>query len=169
MAATNKRLLISESRGDSNRCTPCREKPNQHDTYTSHTSPRTPNIRFLRSILVHGNLSRVINKVGRMHWSWEKVLPTPPLSPIEWSMGPAPVYLPTQPLKQSLKPSTCRQQTTRLTGPISPACDRYVHYFLTCTNPSVLNWHRRGLPHRKPQNSHSTLPTLLFWGFHWSL
>jgi hypothetical protein len=35
MAATNKRLLIFESRGDLNRCTPCREKPNQHDTYAS--------------------------------------------------------------------------------------------------------------------------------------
>jgi hypothetical protein len=32
MTATNKRLLISESRGDSNRCTPCRGKPDQHTT-----------------------------------------------------------------------------------------------------------------------------------------
>jgi hypothetical protein len=38
---TNKRLLISESRDDSNRCTPCRGKLNQHDTYASHASPRT--------------------------------------------------------------------------------------------------------------------------------
>jgi hypothetical protein len=30
--ATNKRLLISESRGDSNRCTPCRGKHDQHAT-----------------------------------------------------------------------------------------------------------------------------------------
>jgi hypothetical protein len=41
MTATNKRLLISESRDDSNRFTPCRGKPDQHDTYASHTSPRT--------------------------------------------------------------------------------------------------------------------------------
>jgi hypothetical protein len=33
-------------------------------------------------------------------------------------------------------------------GPISPACDRYVQYLLTGTNPSVYNQHRRGLPHR---------------------
>jgi hypothetical protein len=32
--------------------------------------------------------------------SQEKVLPTPPLSPAEWPVGPAPVSLPTQPLKQ---------------------------------------------------------------------
>jgi hypothetical protein len=35
-----------------------------------------------------------------------------------------------------------------LTGPISPACDRYVQYLLTGINPLVLNRHRRGLPHR---------------------
>jgi hypothetical protein len=33
--ATNKRLLISESRGDSNWCTPYRGKPDQHVTYAS--------------------------------------------------------------------------------------------------------------------------------------
>jgi hypothetical protein len=36
----------------------------------------------------------------------------------------------------------------QLTGPITPACDRYVQYLLVGTNPSVLNRHRRGLPHR---------------------
>jgi hypothetical protein len=41
MAVTNKRLLISESHGDSNQCTPNRRKFNQHDTYASHTTPRT--------------------------------------------------------------------------------------------------------------------------------
>jgi hypothetical protein len=57
MAAMNKWLHISESRGDSNRCTPYRGKPDQHDMYASHASPRTPGIRFLRAIPVHGNLS----------------------------------------------------------------------------------------------------------------
>jgi hypothetical protein len=66
----------------------------------------------------------------------------------------------------ALKPSTCRRQTIRFTGPISLACDQYVQYLLTGTNPSVLNRHRRGLPHRKPQNSHSALPALPFRGFH---
>jgi hypothetical protein len=66
----------------------------------------------------------------------------------------------------ALKPNICWQQATRFTRPISPACDRYVQYLLTGINPLVLNRHRRGLPHRKPQNSHSTLPALPFWGFH---
>jgi hypothetical protein len=67
-----------------------------------------------------------------------------------------------------LKPSTCGWPATRLTGPISPTCDRYVQYLLTGTNPSVLNRHRRGLPHRKHRNSHITLPALPYRGFRWS-
>jgi hypothetical protein len=58
MAAMNKRLLISESHGDLNRCTSCMEKPNQHDMYASHASPRTPDVCFLRAVHVHGNHSR---------------------------------------------------------------------------------------------------------------
>jgi hypothetical protein len=55
--ATNKRLLMFESDGDSNRCTPCRGKPNQHATYASHSSPRMPGIRFLWAVPVRDNLS----------------------------------------------------------------------------------------------------------------
>jgi hypothetical protein len=36
------------------------------------------------------------------------------------------------------------EQATRLTGPISPACNQYVQYLLTGVNPSVLNRHRWG-------------------------
>jgi hypothetical protein len=43
------------------------------------------------------------------------------------------------------KTSFCWQPTTRLTRPITLACDRYVQYLLTGVNPSVLNQHRRGL------------------------
>jgi hypothetical protein len=57
MTVTNKRLLISKSRGDSNRCTPCRGKPNQRVTYASHFSLRTSGVRFLRAVPVCGNLS----------------------------------------------------------------------------------------------------------------
>jgi hypothetical protein len=42
------------------------------------------------------------------------------------------------------KTSFCWQPATRLTGLISPSCDRYVQYLLVGANPSVLNWHRRG-------------------------
>jgi hypothetical protein len=68
----------------------------------------------------------------------------------------------------ALKLNICQQQATRFTGPISPACNRYVQYLPMGTNHSVLNRHRQGLPHRKPWNSCITLPALPFWGFHWS-
>jgi hypothetical protein len=74
--ATNKRLLIFESHNDSNRCTPCSGKPDQHDTYDSHTSPCTPGVRFMQAVSVRGNLSRVINRVGQSRCSREKGLPT---------------------------------------------------------------------------------------------
>jgi hypothetical protein len=100
MTATNKRLLILESHGDSNRRTPYRGKPDQNDTYASHASPRTLGVRFLRAVPVRGNLSHRPNRVGQIHCSREKVLPTLPPNPAEWSAGPAPVSPPTQPLNQ---------------------------------------------------------------------
>jgi hypothetical protein len=57
MTATNKRLLISESHDDSNRCTPCRGKPDQRATYASQSNPRTPDVRFWRAVPVRDNLS----------------------------------------------------------------------------------------------------------------
>jgi hypothetical protein len=57
MTVINKRLLISESCNDSNRCKPCRGKHDEHTTYASHFSPRTPDVRFLRAVPVHDNLS----------------------------------------------------------------------------------------------------------------
>jgi hypothetical protein len=57
MAAMNKWLLISESHGDSNQCTPYRGKLDQHDTYASYVSLRTPDVRFLWAVPVRGNLS----------------------------------------------------------------------------------------------------------------
>jgi hypothetical protein len=59
---TNKRLLISKSRDDSNRYTLCREKPDTHDMYAFHDSPRTQHVSFLRVAHVCGKLSLAINK-----------------------------------------------------------------------------------------------------------
>jgi hypothetical protein len=73
---TKKRLLISKSRGDSNRCIPCRGKSNQHDTYTSHAGPRMLVIHFLRAVPVCGNLPRVIDRIGQSYCSQQKGLPT---------------------------------------------------------------------------------------------
>jgi hypothetical protein len=99
MEATNKRLLISESHGDSNRCTPYRGKPDQHDTYASNATPRTPGVRFLWAVPVRGNFHESSTTLDGYYCSRKKVFPTPPLSPTEWSAGPALVSLPTQPMK----------------------------------------------------------------------
>jgi hypothetical protein len=62
MTATNKRLLIFESRGDSNWCTPCREKLEQHVMYASHSSPRMTKVCFLWAVPVRDNLSMATTK-----------------------------------------------------------------------------------------------------------
>jgi hypothetical protein len=145
MTAKNKRLLISESHDDSNRCTPCRGKPDQHTT------------RFLCSVcMVYDHCSScgphiatfhaVINRFEQIHCTREEGLPTQSIARrlsdpwvrthllshnSQWSGGE--------------KSSFCWQPTTRLTGPISPACDRYVQYLLTGANRTDLNRHWWGL------------------------
>jgi hypothetical protein len=133
----NKRLLIFESHGDSNHCTPCRRKPNQYDTYASHTSLRT-----WQSFTSH-----------RQSWTKSLLLRKRAFDTIHSTLAnrstsPYPVSLLSQPMKQCRKPNNCRQQSIRLIGLISPTCDRYVQYLLTGINPLVLNRHRRGLPHK---------------------
>jgi hypothetical protein len=77
------RLLISESCGDSNRCTPYRGKANTHDMYASCASPCMSYIRFLRAVHVRGNLSQVIISVGRTLLLPRKRAPDTTLSPAE--------------------------------------------------------------------------------------
>jgi hypothetical protein len=76
MAVTNKQLLISESRGDSNRCTPCRGKLNQHDTYASHASPHTSGVCFCGQSPYVVTFHTVINRLEQIHCPREEGLPT---------------------------------------------------------------------------------------------
>jgi hypothetical protein len=94
MAATNKRLLISESYDDLNRCTPCRGKLDQHDTYAFHASPRTPGIRFLRADPVRDNLLRVIDRVGRILLLPRKIAPDSTSQPGWVACGTRPSFSP---------------------------------------------------------------------------
>jgi hypothetical protein len=146
MTVTNKRLLISESHGDSNKCIPCRGKPNQHATHfpcsvrvwskTMRIS-RGPHIATFRT---------VVNRFERVHCPREEGLLTQ--STARRLTDP---WVRTQLLSHNSqwssgkKSSFCWRMTTSLTGPISPACDRYVQYLLAGANPSVLNRHRWGL------------------------
>jgi hypothetical protein len=146
MTTTNKRLLISESCGNSNRWKPCRWKPDQHAT------------RFSRSIRIWSNTTRisrgphisifrtVVNRFERVNCPREEGLPTQSTARrltdprvctqllshnSQWSSGE--------------KSSFCWHPTTRLIGLISLACNQYVQYLLAGANPSVLNRHRRRL------------------------
>jgi hypothetical protein len=83
--------------------------------------------------------------LDRSHYSWEEGLLTQ--STARRLTDP---WVHTQLLSRASqwsrgrKPISCRRPTNWSTGPISPACDQYIQYLLTGTNPSVLNWHRRG-------------------------
>jgi hypothetical protein len=83
------------------------------------------------------------------------------------SVGLYSASLPQQQWGGGEKTSLCWQSATRLTGPITPACDRYVQYLLTRANSSVLNRHRRsnnlegaGFPHTTLQPSLLTVSPL---------
>ncbi len=83
-------VLISESHGDSNWCTPYRGKHDQHDTYAS--CGRSPYV-----VTFH----EASTDLDRSHCSQEKrALDTIYSTPADRSAGPYPVSLPNQPLKQ---------------------------------------------------------------------
>jgi hypothetical protein len=146
MTTTNKWLLISESHSDSNRCTPCRGKPDQHATcFPCSVCVWSKTIRISRGPHIE-NLREVINRVEQGHCSREKGLPTQ--STARRLTDP---WVHTQFLSRTNQWSSrgkvkhLLMAATRLTGPISPACDRYVQYLLVGANPWVFNRHRRGL------------------------
>jgi hypothetical protein len=104
----------------------CREKPNQHATCLSRSvRVWSQNIRSLRGqciVTFHG----AINRFVRIHCPREEGLSTQFLSHnSQWGSGE--------------RTSFDWQPSTRLIGPITPACDRYIQYLLTGPNPSVLN------------------------------
>jgi hypothetical protein len=161
MTVTNKWLLISESRGGSNWCTPCRGKPDQHAT-------RFPRSVRVWSKIIHisrgphkATICKTSTNLDISHCSREKGLPTQSIAC--WLTDPR---VHTQFLSQAnqwsrwRKSSSCRRPPTRLTGSISPTCDRYVQYLLTGANPSVLNWHRQGATTLEVPTYHIPLPDL---------
>jgi hypothetical protein len=76
MTVTNKRLLISESYGDSNRYTPCRGKPDQHATCFS-LSVRVWSTTIHISHGPHiATFHTVINRFEQIHYTPEEGLPT---------------------------------------------------------------------------------------------
>jgi hypothetical protein len=119
------------------------------DQYTTHI-PRLVREWSHTIRISHGQciatFHEVINRFVQIHCPWEEGLLTQ--STARQSSDPR---VRTQLLSHNSqwgsgeKTSFCWQPATRLTRPITLACDRYVQYLLTGVNPSVLNQHRRGL------------------------
>jgi hypothetical protein len=155
---TNKRLLISESQGNLNRCIPCRVKPDQHTTHFSRLIHvwlstirilRVPCIATFRRQQCWTDTTAPEKKCSRLHLSarlsgpWE-----PPQFRSQHNYW-----------NSRFKPSIYWRHATRLTGSTSPVCDRYVQYLLAGVNPSVLNRHRQGLKSWRCQLATSHSPT----------
>jgi hypothetical protein len=142
--ATNKRLLIPESHDDSNRCTPYKGKLDQHTTRI----PRSVCIWSQTICIWRGQRIATFREsptdLDGSHCSQEKGLPTQSTARRLTDPWVCIQFL-SQANKWSsrFKPSFCRWQATRLTGPISLTCGRYVQYLLTGANPSVFNRHSR--------------------------
>jgi hypothetical protein len=112
---TNKRLLISESCGDSNRCTPCRGKSDQHATCFPRSVSVWPStictsrgpcvVTFHESSMELDGCTAPEKKCSRLHLLTRQSVPRDP-----------PQLLPRHSHWNSvLKPITCWRQTTRLT------------------------------------------------------
>jgi hypothetical protein len=130
MIATNKRLLISESHGDSNRCTPCRVKPDQHVTYASHSSSRMFDVRFLR----HSPYVTTFHWLPRsrnMPLHPEEVLATKDRLSRSSSWVTSFILSCDNPGVGERRFGPMVTQLHQLSGLILPACDRYVQYLLT--------------------------------------
>jgi hypothetical protein len=141
---TNKQLLISESRGNLNRCTPCRGKP----TNTPCTLPTPVHARPVYAFCgqsLYVTTFHWLPQSRNMPLHLEEVLTTKDrlAQPSSWVIS---FLLPCDSPgvgERGFIPMVT--QLHQLTGLISPACDRYVQYLLVGANRTVLNRHRRGL------------------------
>jgi hypothetical protein len=163
MTTTNKRLLISESCGDLNRCTPCRGKPDQHATHFSC-------LVFIWSTTIciscgpHiATFHTVINRFEQIHYTREEGLPTQ-----STAQQPSNPRVRTQLLSHNSQRAVEKSQApvdNRLLGLPGPYHRHAIGTYNTCsrgpTEWSLINTGRgynlggAGLPH-----THSpTLPT----------
>jgi hypothetical protein len=162
----DKQLLIFESRGDSNRCSPYRGKSDTHDTYVFCASPHMPLVHFLWVVPVQGNIWRWPNRVGRTLLHSRKMAPDTILSMLaDRSIGPPPSFSPITTIEAVMKTKhMLMNRLHRFIGPISPACDQYVQYLLVePTHRSLTdiggdyNLGGASLPHHTPCPSQPTV------------
>jgi hypothetical protein len=155
----HKRLLISESHGDPNRCTPYRGNL----IHTPHTLLAP--VHVCHPYAFRGQSPYVATfhadtiELDRPYCSWVKRAPDTIINTsTDRSAGLPPSSLSNIAIEAVMKAKhLLTNRLHRFTRPISPACDQYIQYLLAGMNTSVLNWHRRGLqPWRCPlDTSHS--------------
>jgi hypothetical protein len=116
----------------------------KNPTNTTHTqSTYGPRVSRGQHIAI---FHEVVNRFVQIHCTQEEWLSTQ-----STARHPSDLRVRTQLLSHNNqwgsgeKTNFCWQPATRLTGPITPICDRYIQYLLAGANSSVLNWHRRGL------------------------
>jgi hypothetical protein len=130
-------------------------KLNQHGTHISHSVrvwSQTIRIAYDQCI---ATFHVVINRVEQDHYSEKKGSWHNPQHVGRPIRGYVPCFSPKTTIEEvGAKPIFCWRPATRLIGPISLACDRYIQYLLIGAIPSVLNRHRRGLqPPKGPARS----------------
>jgi hypothetical protein len=133
--ATNKRLLISESHDDSNRCTPYRGKLDQHTTRIPRSvciwSQTIRILRDQRIVTIHG----VVNRVEQGHCSRKRTPDPIHSTTADRSTGLYPIFLPRQLLKQweQSQPSI----DDRLLGLPGSYLRHVIDTFNTCSHRSI--------------------------------
>jgi hypothetical protein len=112
-------ILISESRGDLNRCPHCKGKPDQHITFSTLNPRMTLDYTYL-TWSTYNNVSWVIDRFGWISLPLRnkdsRLHPQHDGWPICGS--PPSFSLPHNQWSNRLKPNFCRWQATKLTGPI---------------------------------------------------
>jgi hypothetical protein len=163
----NKRLLISESCGDSNWCTPCRRKPDQHATHfprSVHIYPSTICISCGPRI---ATFSEWPTDLDGSHCSWEKGLQHNPHH-ADWPICGSVPSFPSKPTNEAVGLSQA-SVNDKLLGLLGPYHQHAIGTFNTCsrgpTHWSLINigggYNLRGasFSHTTPRPSQLTVST----------
>jgi hypothetical protein len=167
MTATNKRLLISKSHDDSNRCTPCRGKPDQYATHFPRSVcvwSKTIRISCGPHITTHHERPTYLNG---SHCSWEKGLPTQSTTHRLTDSRVHTQFLSwANQWSSRHKPISYQWPTTRLTGPINTNMRSVRSILARGGQPIVLNRRRQGLQPWRCQLFTYHSPTIPTGGLH---
>jgi hypothetical protein len=141
----NKRLLISESHGDSNRCTCYMGKSDQHATRFPRSVRVWPSTICISCGSYMATFHTVVNIFEQIYCPWEG-LPTQSIAhQLTDSRVRIQLLSHNSQWSNEKKSIFCWQPTPRLIGPINTSMGLVRSILTRGVNSSVLNQHRRGL------------------------